>query len=234
MKNQKLKKKPNPWTIPLTLWLCATAAQLTLIEAAAETMYISDSLTVPLRSGPSNSHRILHRGLPSGTALEVIERDEESGFAHIRTARGTEGWLPMQYLLAEPIARDRLEQANIRIAQLDAAEVELREQLQTSDRDQRQSQQTNTQLDSQIANLEAELEEIKRISKGAIEEHASNLRLMDLNARVREELDDLVAERNALEDNLQQRWMLIGGGLVLLGLGLGTIIKTRPRRSGWS
>ncbi len=234
MKNQKLKKKPNPWTIPLALWLYATAAQLTLIEAAAETMYISDSLTVPLRSGPSNSHRILHRGLPSGTALEVIERDEESGFAHIRTARGTEGWLPMQYLVAEPIARDRLEQANTRIAQLDAAEVELREQLAISGRDQRQSQQTNTQLNSQITNLEAELEEIKQISKGAIEEHASNLRLMDLNARVREELDDLVAERNALEDNLQQRWMLIGGGLVLLGLVLGTIIKARPRRSGWS
>jgi len=234
LKNQKLKKKPNPWTIPLALWLYATAAQLTLIEAAAETMYISDSLTVPLRSGPSNSHRILHRGLPSGTALEVIERDEESGFAHIRTARGTEGWLPMQYLVAEPIARDRLEQANTRIAQLDAAEVELREQLAISGRDQRQSQQTNTQLNSQITNLEAELEEIKQISKGAIEEHASNLRLMDLNARVREELDDLVAERNALEDNLQQRWMLIGGGLVLLGLVLGTIIKARPRRSGWS
>lgn len=234
MKNQKLKKKPNPWTIPLALWLYATGGQLTLIEAAAETMYISDSLIVPLRSGPSNSHRILHRGLPSGTALEVIERDEESGFAHIRTAPGTEGWLPMQYLVAEPIARDRLEQANTRIVQLDAAEVELREQLAASGRDQRQSQQTNTQLNSQITNLEAELEEIKQISKGAIEEHASNLRLMDLNARVREELDDLVAERNALEDNLQQRWMLIGGGLVLLGLVLGTIIKARPRRSGWS
>ena len=38
----------------------------------AATAYISDELTVPLRSGPSGGHRILHRGLPSGTVLEVI------------------------------------------------------------------------------------------------------------------------------------------------------------------
>ncbi|MCZ6640405.1 MAG: TIGR04211 family SH3 domain-containing protein [Gammaproteobacteria bacterium] len=234
MKNRKLKKKPNPWTILLGVWLYATGGQLTLIAAAAETMYISDSLTVPLRSGPSNSHRILHRGLASGTALEVIERDDESGFAHIRTLRGTDGWLPMQYLVAEPIARDRLKQANTQIAQLNTASEELRAQLALLGRDQGQSQQINVQLTSQVAGLEAELEDIKQISKGAIEEHASNLRLLDLNARVREELDDLVAERNALQENLQQQWMLVGGGLVLLGLVLGTVIKARPRRSGWS
>ncbi len=235
LKDRNLKKrKPNPWTILLALWLYATGGQLTLTEAIAETMYISDSLSVPLRSGPSNSHRILHRGLVSGTAMEVIERDEESGFAHIRTQGGTDGWLPIQYLVSEPIARTRLEQANTRIAQLDAAAEKSRAQLETLNRDQGQIRQNNTQLTTQIASLEGELEEIKQISKGAIEEHASNLRLMDLNARVREEFDDLVTERNALQDNLEQRWMFIGGGLVLLGVLLGAVIKARPRRSGWS
>ena len=66
----------------------------------AETNYVSDNLSVPLRSGPSNAHRILHRGLPSGTALEVLGRDEESGFTQIRTNNGTEGWLPTQYSIA--------------------------------------------------------------------------------------------------------------------------------------
>ena len=166
--------------------------------------------------------------------MEVIELNEDAGFAHIRTQRGTEGWIPIQYLVSEPIARDRLEQANIRMAQIDTAAEELREQLATMDRDRGQIQQNNAQLTLLVAALETELEDIKRISKGAIEEHASNLRLMDLNARVREELEDLVAERNALQDNLQQRWMFIGGALVLVGLLIGTVIKARPRRSGWS
>ena len=130
--------------------------------------------------------------------------------------------------------RSATRSSNTRVAQLDAAAEELRAQVEILNRDQRQTQQNNTQLASQVASLEGELEEIKQISKGAIEEHASNLRLMELNARVREELDDLVAERNALQDNLQQRWMLVGGGLLLLGLLVGTVIKARPRRSGWS
>ncbi|MCZ6618535.1 MAG: TIGR04211 family SH3 domain-containing protein [Gammaproteobacteria bacterium] len=229
-----MKKRSNLQTFLIALWLSATAGQLTSVEAVAETMYITDSLSVPLRSGPSNAHRILHRGLASGSAMEVIERNEDAGFARIRTQRGTEGWIPIQYLISEPIARDRLEQANIRMAQLDTAADELRGQLTSTERDREQIQQNNARLTGLVAALETELEDIKRISKGAIAEHASNLRLMDLNARVREELEDLVAERNALQENLQQRWMFIGGGLVLVGLLLGTVIKARPRRSGWS
>ena len=41
----------------LVLLLCASAS--------AATLYISDQLTVPLRRGPSNSHKIIHAGLPS-------------------------------------------------------------------------------------------------------------------------------------------------------------------------
>ena len=42
---------------------------------------------------PSTAHRILNRGLPSGTPLEVLSIDEASGFAQVRTENGTEGWI---------------------------------------------------------------------------------------------------------------------------------------------
>ena len=48
------------------------------------------------------------------------------------------------------------------------------------------------------------------------------------------EMDELVATITALEDNAQERWLLIGGGLVLAGLVLGAAIKARPQRSAWS
>ena len=44
----------------------------------------------------------------------------------------------------------------------------------------------------------------------------------------------LASERDALKDNAQERWLLIGAGLVLLGLVLGFVIKARPRRSAWT
>ena len=108
-----------PAFIYSSAWLCCQAPHaLSATTATAETAYISDNLTVPLRSGPSNANRILHRGLPSGTRLEILARDSDSGFVQIRTDRGTEGWLPAQYLVDEPIARDRLVAANRRIQEL--------------------------------------------------------------------------------------------------------------------
>lgn len=63
------------------------AAVFTAVPASAATVYISDELTVPLRSGPSGGHRIIHRGLPSGTQMEILDVNEEAGFTRIRTAR---------------------------------------------------------------------------------------------------------------------------------------------------
>lgn len=203
-------------------------------SVAAETAYISDELTVPLRSGPSNAHRILHQGLPSGTQLEVLERDADSGFAQIRTRRGTEGWIRGQYLVDEPIAKHRLVAANRQIEQLQSRLSTHEQRLSSLGAQKSSAEQTNDNLQNQVAVLEKELAEIKQISAGAIDEHATNLRLNELNERLRDEIETLVGERDALKDNAQERWLMIGAGLVLFGLVLGIVIKARPRRSAWN
>lgn len=202
--------------------------------ARADTAYISDELTVPLRSGPSNAHRILHRGLPSGTPLEVISVDADAGFTQIRTARGTDGWIRSQYLVAQPIARDRLRDAL-------AENQQLKRRLSSTDGklDAARSQSARTQsgadsLAAEKKRLEIELAELKRISASALEEHQQKLQLEGLNSRLRAEVDDLVTENRRLESNLQERWLLIGGALVFAGLVAGISLKARPRRSGWS
>jgi SH3 domain protein len=85
-----------------------------------------------------------------------------------------------------------------------------------------------------VKELEQELAEIRRISAGAIAQNETNKELTALNERLRGEVDELVATITALEDNVQERWLMIGGGLVLAGLILGVAIKARPRRSAWS
>ncbi len=202
--------------------------------AAAETVYISDVLTVPLRSGPSTANRILHRGLPSGTRLEVLKRDADSGYAQVRTSGGTEGWLPMQYLVSQPIAKDQLQAASRQIQSLEKTVAELRGRLGDVQEDKTEAETSNSALQSRVNALEQELAEIKRVSASAMETAAANKRLTELNARLREELDEMVAEADVLRDNAQQRWLIIGGGLVLAGLILGAVIKARPRRSAWS
>ena len=221
----------------IRLTLC-TAAALTVgllpVIGHAETAYISDVLTVPLRSGPSNSNRILHRGLPSGTRLDILGRDQDTNFVQVRTEGGMEGWLPEQYLVNEPIARDRLTAANRRINELTDTVNRQRQELASLGSSKGEAEQSNTDLTRQVESLQQELAEIKRISAGAMAQNETNRELTALNERLRSEVDELVANIAALEDNVQERWLMIGGGLVLAGLVLGVAIKARPRRSAWN
>lgn len=197
------------------------------------TAWISDRLRVEVRSGPSTSHRILNF-LPSGTELTILDRDADGDFVQIRTTRGTEGWMKSEYLVSEPVARDRLVAANRRINELTQANEQQRARLAALNQDKSAVDSSNSSLERQVAALEQELAEIKRISASALEISEENLELNELNARLRAEVDDLVGNLNTLEDNAQQRWLMIGGGLVLIGLALGYALKARPRRSAWT
>ena len=229
-----MKTKPEALAGRIARTTVVLVALLTGATAASETAYVSDTFTVPLRSGPSTANQILNRGLPTGMKLEVLQRDREAGYAQVRTPGGNEGWLPLQYLLSEPVARTQLKTANREIARLEKAVSELRARLSAEQQDKTQAESSATGLQSQLAGLEKELADIKQVSAGALETAAENNRLTELNGRLREELDDMVGEMDALRDDAQQRWLLIGGGLVLLGLVLGIGIKARPRRSAWS
>lgn len=214
--------------------LLLACSLLAAAPGMAATRWISDVLTVPLRSGPSNAHRILHRGLPSGTALEVLSVDEASGFAHVRTDNGTEGWVNAQYLVAEPIARDQLVVAQRRIQSLERQLAERGKQVTELTSTGSAATATNAELTGEVNRLTAELAELKRISADALAIDARAAELDQLNGRLRTEIDELVEENRALGSSVEQRGMWIGAGLVLIGLIGGALLKTRPRRSGWS
>jgi SH3 domain protein len=207
---------------------------LVVVPVAAQPAWVADDFAVPLRSGPSTTNRILHKGLPSGTFLDVIERDDAAGYVHVRTNSGLDGWIESQYVTDEPIAKIRLEQATARIAELEGRLKDVNENLQDVRGDRDRSSDANDGLSRDVASLENELAELKRVSANAIEINKQKQELATLNDRLRSEVDNLVAENQRLGENQQQRWMLIGAGIALAGLIAGVAIKARPRRSGWS
>jgi SH3 domain protein len=220
-------------TMSLLFAMLITAALTQARPAFAATGYVSDELTVPLRTGATNGHRIL-RMLPAGTRLEVHERNATAGYARVTTEGGAEGWVPLQYLKDQPIARDRLATATQEIERLNQTVAQLRERLQAVQGVTADVEVSNSSLSSDVGRLQQELADVRRASASAIETATANQRLTELNARLRDELDLLIEERDRLAANSEQRWLMIGGGLVLLGLILGMFLKTRPRRSGWS
>ena len=76
-------------------------------NALAEVRYVSDTLEITMRSGKGTSYGIT-RMLRSGTRVEVLEEDKKTGYTHVRTAGGKEGWVLSRFLMKGQAARDRL------------------------------------------------------------------------------------------------------------------------------
>jgi SH3 domain protein len=225
-----MSPQPNASSLLATV-LAAILAASTSPPLRAE--YVSDELIVDFRALPSSNGRIL-KMLDSGTWLEVLETSEDNEWSRVRIRDGTEGWVRKQYLVSEPIARVRLESASRQVEQLTRTVSDLQKRLEAVQSERSEAEQSTSSLTGEVGELELELAEIKRVSVSAIETEAENQRLNELNARLRAELGELVEERDRLAANVQQRWMMIGGGLVLTGLLFGLIVKSRPRRSAWT
>jgi len=204
------------------------------LSAFAATMYISDELTVPLRRGPSNGHKIINAALPSGLALEVLGEDTAAGFTQVRTPNGTEGWIQTQYLVNQPIAKDRLAAATKRIETLETQLKSTRENYQDVRGARTEIEGKASELTKENQRLQTELAEIRKVSATAITQFEENKQLKTDNASLQTQVTQLTDQVRSLERNAVLRWFLAGGGLVVLGLVIGAWIKSRPKRSSWA
>jgi SH3 domain protein len=167
-------------------------------------------------------------------ALEVLSEDAAAGFTQVRTPNGTEGWVPTQYLAREPVARDRLAAANRRVETLEQQLKTLRDTYQETRGARTQSEGRASDLTKQTEKLQAELADVRRISATSIANYEENKQLKASNQALQTQVSDLTARVRDLDRNIVLRWLLAGGGLVLLGLMVGAWIKSRPKRSSWA
>lgn len=207
---------------------------LASVAATAATLYISDELTVPLRRGPSNGHKIINAALPSGTALEVLSEDKAAGFTQVRTPGGVEGWVPSQYLANEPAARDRLAAATKRLQTLEAELKSVRDNFQQTRSARTDAEKRSSTLDKQTQQLQTELAEIRRVSANSIAHFEENKQLKSQNTELTTQVTQLTESVRQLQRNTYLRFFLGGGALVLVGFAVGAWIKSRPKRSTWA
>jgi SH3 domain protein len=98
--------------------LCACAA-----SAAAETLYVTDSLRLALYSSEDMDDKPLSN-LVSGTPVQLLERS--SSLARVRTPAGEEGWVKATYLVPEKPARTRVAELEAELAGLRSENAEYR------------------------------------------------------------------------------------------------------------
>jgi SH3 domain protein len=196
------------------------------------TRYVSDEITIMLRTGPSNKHKII-RALTTGTKLDAMETKDE--YQHVRTHSGLEGWVLSQHLTDKPIARQQLAGANKKLAQLDAENKQLQQQIAKLRENYNNLDLKYRSLDKTKSDTEAELNRIRTIAAEPLQLSNEKQRLSQQTESLEGEVDTLKSELQQLRKNTNKQWFLTGAAVVLLGILIGlTIPKLRRRRaSDW-
>ena len=190
------------------------------VTASAQTAWVSDRFEITLRSGPSTNNAI-QLMLSSGTELEVLEADSETGYSRVRTGGGTEGWVLTRYLMSEPAARDQLASLTSQLtneatrgSSLDSQLSAIRGEYETATR------QIQT-LENEKSALDAELAEIKQTAADVLAINAQNKDLREQLAAEEIRVATLEQENRQLTNQTTRYWFMSGALVLVVGMVLG-------------
>ncbi|MCH7741104.1 MAG: TIGR04211 family SH3 domain-containing protein [Proteobacteria bacterium] len=204
----------------------------------ADTVYVRDTIYVPLRGGQSTEYRILHRGVRSGTVLDRLETNEDSGYSLVRMENGLQGWIQSQYLVQEPIAKDLLQQAVERLYDLETDHQKTLLRFQEIKSNQIELVASNDDLHDRNDALVTELNDLTQLAVSVISIDDENKELRDEHDSLLHQIDALSVANQELQDASDQQWFLTGAGTLLFGMLLGFWISRRivhnRSSSGWT
>ncbi|MBU2885102.1 TIGR04211 family SH3 domain-containing protein [Gilvimarinus agarilyticus] len=222
----------------ITATLCMVLLTLTPSVYAA-TRFVGDELRVPLRSGMGNQYRIVHRGLVSGTQLELIKSDtddSENEWSMVRTPNGLEGWIRSQYLLDEPTAAIKLARLEAKMAQLDGDQTQLLDNNEALEQENQTLKTQLAQLSEQHQNVQSEFAQLEKLSSSAVALNEQNKKLSESHQLLQTDNEVLKTENERLmSSHTYQQW-IFGAGILIAGIIVSLLLQAlgrRKRRSEW-
>jgi len=191
-----------------------------IAESAAQSVWVSDQFEVMLRTGPSINNAI-ERMLPSGTALEVLERDDESGYARVRTATGSEGWVLSRYLMNEASAREQLAALTNRLTNANTQGSSLTSQLDAVRSEYTAASRQIATLERDKGRLEQELADVKRTAANVLSINDQNKSLREQLATAEIEVATIEQQNRELTSQTTRYWFMAGALVLVVGVILG-------------
>lgn len=220
--------------IPVLVLFLTTVA---ISDAVAETRYVSDELEITLRVGPSTKQRIISM-LKSGTEVEILSIDPKSGYSKVRAANGKTGFVLSRFLMDEPSAREQVASLTAKIQELQAEPEQVRTRLNQLQDDYARLQKDHQKLLNDKNSITQELAGIRQTAANAINISNERSELRKQVVKLKQEVADLQHTNRELANNRNQRWFLIGAGVVIGSILLGWLLPylrfKRRRTSSWS
>jgi SH3 domain protein len=201
----------------------------------AATRYVTDALEVTLRTGESNRYRII-RMLPSGTPVEVISVNKATEYARVRTEDGTVGYVLERELQDEPAARNRVLELEKRLVELQGEPDTVAARLTALQTAYDRLDADFQALQREKVRLEQELATIRHASTNILDITSDRERLRIQVSELTRERADLEQANRDLGNRTNQRWFMIGAGVIVLGVLIGLVlphVTFRRRRGSW-
>jgi SH3 domain protein len=215
--------------------LLAIAWVLFTVGVHAQTRYVSDRTIVELRRGPSTEYLII-RNLEAGTPVQVLGQDAANGYSRVRVQdQGTEGFILTRFLMAEPVARDKLAVAERGLAAAKSRASELEQQVSGLTADLNAVKAEATEAHAKLDRVNQELADVRSAAASAIELRDQNGSLRQKLVQRDREVEELSAANSRLSSQDRQNWFIVGAGVFFGGMVIGLIAPSlrRKRRSDW-
>ena len=200
---------------------------------ASSTRYVTDDLTIPMRTGITNKHKIL-KFIPSGTLITIIETSDDE--THIKTQiDGVEGWVEANLLQDTPGAKEQLEKANHRLKSITQNNAPLKQKIDEANK-------LIGDLSSKNKELSKEKEQLLRTLTKLRNSAANPIKIAEQNEQLSLEIETqrntnarLIKENALLKNDAIKEWFVIGAIVSLGSLIFGLIIPriSWRKRKSW-
>jgi len=197
------------------------------LQARAETSYVADTIQITLRTGPSNSHKII-RMLQTDDPLEVLEEQED--WLLVRTRKGDQGWVSKRYVSQEVPKSIQIQKLTKRNEQLAALSGGAAGQIDELDKE-------NSSLKETLASTQKEYQQLKE-KYAVLETDAANVLALkqkyteteDMLTKTAADLERYSAENKELRTSSNLKWFLSGAGVVIVTWLIGFLMGLSKRR----
>lgn len=200
--------------------------------ALGSTRYVSDQLSVNLRSGPGTQFHITSLAT-AGTRVEVLEEDD--GWSKVRTSDGNTGFVLTRFLADQPAARTQLASMKSKLAAIDEQNGKLKTQLSTAQDSSSALGDAKHKLLAENTRLKQQLGHIKQVSANAVQIDKQNKTLQQQLTAAQHQAKKLERQNKALES--RREGMVIGAFILIVGILVGLVLpllrRKRRRRDNW-
>jgi SH3 domain protein len=199
----------------------------------ASTAYVTDSFEITLRTGPSNTNKIIQL-LKSGDSVEII--NEENGWSQVNITReegnDKEGWVLTRYL-------EQKLPWKMQTKALSRENAGLKEKLRGTEKEGIDVRQQNRELKKQLKKTNSDLDKLQNeydsLKQGSTSYLETKNELDETTSKLKKSNADIQRLTNEIE-NLQTseaiKWFATGAIVIIcgwfIGLAMGRQQKKRP------